>query len=437
MKEDTYELLTAPEIEDRLGSKYFYRQKIYRLAEAGRVRKYAFRDQTCFLTSDIVKAFLEDLEQAIHSQHPDIDMSMVQVMYEPVTRRIVVDGLFGKGISADTSRETQEDTLRKIATIKEWEADSVVGAVSTQSDQGAVTPSLDVSGSLPEELMYIKVETGVVEGVEVKSFILISLPSLAQFIGVRTDNFSRWIAGSTFSGFILSANVRHLNGPQHSGPWKKGLEQGYVPLLPMELIPEVLIAVKQANFKPQFPQKAEVLYELAKTALEAVGLGISGNKQQAAEALAKVGEGLGLQEADQIIALLRQYANRDFQVQTHKGFVHKVRSTGGDYLITTGTITVGVTGKNAATWMKIGQKEGLKSRERQSAREVMRHVAPADSVGMTFAEGHYTKNPDTTEAIKTGRQGKSFYRRLKEVGLLEEPRDEDKPVTLEVRGKVR
>jgi hypothetical protein len=236
---------------------------------------------------------------------------------------------------------------------------------------------------------------------------------------------------------VLSANVRQLNGPQLGGPWKKGFEKGYIPLVPLELVPEILVAIRQANFKPQFPQKADVLYQMAKTALEAVGLGVSGNKKRAAEALAKVGEGLGLNEADQIIAIFKQHANRDFQVQTNKDFRHKLKALGGNYVVTTGKITLGVTDRNAASWLKIGKQQGLKSKNTTSAREVMRHISPADSVGMTFAESHYIVKPDTQEVIVTGRQSKSFYQRLKDVGLLEDVKPENKSVQLEVKGKVK
>ena len=49
----------------------------------------------------------------------------------------------------------------------------------------------------------------------------------------------------------------------------------------------------------------------------------------------------------------------------------------------------------------------------------MRQVSPGDGVGMVFGEKHYIKEPKVNEAIKTGKQGKSFYERLKKVGLLE------------------
>lgn len=48
-----------------------------------------------------------------------------------------------------------------------------------------------------------------------------------------------------------------------------------------------------------------------------------------------------------------------------------------------------------------------------------RKFSMSDGVGMTFGEKHFTKEPRVSEAVKTGRQGKAFYERLKKVGLLE------------------
>lgn len=50
----------------------------------------------------------------------------------------------------------------------------------------------------------------------------------------------------------------------------------------------------------------------------------------------------------------------------------------------------------------------------------MRTLHPEDSVCMTFGEKHYIKDPNVREAVKTGKQGKEFYLRLKHVGLLDD-----------------
>ena len=71
MKDSPFHLLTAPEIEDRFGAGYFYRQRIYRLAEKGKIPAFKHRDQSCFLPSHVLKAFLKDLELKIASKFPD------------------------------------------------------------------------------------------------------------------------------------------------------------------------------------------------------------------------------------------------------------------------------------------------------------------------------------------------------------------------------
>jgi hypothetical protein len=315
MAANAYELLSATELEASLGPKYFYRQKIYRLAEARRIQKYIFREQACFMISEVVKAFLEDLERALTLQHPDIELSKIEILYDPDSRRVIVDGLFEKGIAADAVKETQEDLLSKIAHVKEWTSgvtysgdDATATAVTAQAQEVTQDEAL-IPTTLPTELAWVKLDIGEVQGVEVKSLILISLPSLAQFVGLRTDSFSRWVASSTFGDSVLSAHYRHFEAmedgrepvaqlTQDGGSWRKGFAPGYVSMLPLESVPELLVAVRQSQFKPKFPQKAEMLYQVARSALEAVGLAIGGDKARAADELARVGQGLGLNEAD-------------------------------------------------------------------------------------------------------------------------------------------
>ncbi len=163
-----------------------------------------------------------------------------------------------------------------------------------------------------------------------------------------------------------------------------------------------------------------MLYSLAQNVLSAVGIAISGNKDEASQVLAQVGQGLGLSVADQIIGIFKQYESRDFQVQTNKEFKSKVKEIGEDYAVITGKLTLGITGRRASHWRELGRQKRLPSKIYQSSREVMRELQPEDGVGMTFGEKHYIKEPNLKEAENTGRQGKQFYSRLKKVGLLDE-----------------
>lgn len=274
--------------------------------------------------------------------------------------------------------------------------------------------------ALPEEILWVRLNTSTIHGIKVKSYILISLPSISQFIGIRSDALTKWISSTTFKDFVLSVHRRHLYETQISGSWEKGIVGGYIPFIPLELIPEIIVSFRQSGRTVQYPDKAEMLYQLAKSTLESVGLAISGNKQMAAEELAKVSEGLGIKAADQIIAIFKRYETREFQVQTTKEFQSKVRQVGADYAVTIGTMTLGITGKRPNQWKTLGTSQKLPKKIASSSREVMRTISPGNSVGMTFGERHYIKEPKVKEAIKTGKQGKSFYERLKKVGLLED-----------------
>lgn len=430
MPQNVHHLMTPIEAENELGAKYFYRQRIYRMAEAGKITTFKLRGQACFLGSHIIKAFLDELEAKIKIKLPTPHSTSLRIFYDVVKgNRIVVDGLFGRGVSVDTITETEEDLLLKIEHIMEWMgSDTEAIALNEEPLRKEPTeknppqvpspsekPDKSLVKLLPEEISWIRVDTGIIEGVKIKSFVLISLPSIAQFIGIRTDIFVRWIQTTTFLNFVLSAHYKQIQGTQDSVPWKKGVVTGLTPVIPFELVPELIIAFRQSGNTPHFQQKAQLLYDLAKATLEAVGLAMSGNKDKAAEELARVGRGLGINIAEQIIGIFKQYETREFQVETTKKFNSKVKELGGDYAIMTGTLTLGVTGRSAEMWRAFGASRGMP----KSSRDVMRALSPADGVGMAFGEHHFTKQPNMTEAIETGRQGKDFYTRLKSVGLLE------------------
>jgi len=78
-------------------------------------------------------------------------------------------------------------------------------------------------------------------------------------------------------------------------------------------------------------------------------------------------------------------------------------------------------GMTPNAWKDYGKDQKLPYKHRVSSREVMRHTKPEESVGITFSESHYIKNhSDMEEVIETGLQGKLFYKRLKDVGLLDD-----------------
>ncbi len=417
MQDDGIKIVTPIEAEKLLGSKYFYRQRIYRLADKNKLSKYDFQGKVCFSISDILKIFLKDLELRIAEKFPELEIENLRIFYDTTTeRRVVVDGIFGSGVFANTDLETEEILLDKIRNIVEVERFKVKDAPSL----GEVSNPTSIEEILPEEVLWIKVDTGIIEGIEVKSFILVSLPSIAQFLGIRPDQFIEWIRNTTFVDYVLSCHYKHIQATEISVPWKKGVVSGYTSMIPFELVPEIIIAFRQSGRAIAYPEKAEMLYNLTKSTLEAVGLAISGNKSKAAEELAKVGLGLGLDVADQVIAIFKQYESRDYQIRTTKEFSSKVKREGQDYKFVTGILTLGITGKYPTQWKKIGKDHKLPARVNRSSREIMREISPSSGVGMTFGERHYIKEANTDEAVSTGKQGKEFYERLKKVGLLDD-----------------
>jgi len=424
MDNTPHHLMTAIEAEDLFGVKYFYRQRIYRMAESNKITPFQLRGQTCYLGSHILTAFLKDLEQRISSKYPQIDINALRIFYDVATgKRIVIDGLYGRWITINTDKETEEDLLQKIGNIIEFmQEDNKPEVLDVNKNEEAENNDnkQSLAKVLPEDISWIRVDTGTIEGVEIKSYILISLPSVAQFVGIRTDKLIEWVSKTTFAKYVLSAHSKHFHDPQISVPWKKGVVKGFIPLIPFELLPEIIVTFRQSGRTVEYPAKADLLYNIARSTLEAVGLAISGDKEKAAEELARVGRGLGINVADQIIAIFKQYESRDYQVQTNKEFNSKVKEIGGDYAVVTGQMTVGITSRTAGMWKAFGSSRHLPCKLVKSSRDVMRTLSPADGVGMTFGERHFIKDPNVNEAIQTGKQGKDFYQRLKNVGLLDD-----------------
>lgn len=443
-----FRLISAVEAENDLGKKYFYRQKTYRYQEANRLRAFDYHGRQCFLPHKLIEPYIKDLDDKLKKQFPELKYS--EVFYDDQTKRMIVDGIFGRYVEVNTDKENEEDLLRKIATLREWfmdhggipeadiddnntsvedKLDMGIGSIQDTKSIGIVKSTVKAKSSdsqvvipeLPEGIIFVRIDTPNVHGVNVKSMILISLPSIAKFIGIETHQLSEWVSKTTFADFILSIHHKQIHAPEISGAWKKGIENGLVPFLPFEMIPEFLVAFKQSGRTLSYPGRAEQLYQLAKGTLEAVGLSIAGDTTQAAKELAKVSEGLGISAADQVIEIFKRYESRPFQISTNKSFRGKVIKEGKDLKIVTGAITMGVTGSYPNHWVAIGTARKLPSRQRTSGREVMRTVSPADSVGVTFSESHYLKDSSSmNEVIETGIQGKTFYKRLKDVGLLDD-----------------
>ncbi len=417
-----YDLISASDAENIFGKKLFYRQKIYRFEKANKIKGFLFRGQTLFLGSQILKAVIIDLADKIESRYPGIKDGQFQIAYNDKTKTMTIDGLHGSGITIDTDTENEEDTLYKAGLIVEGyqqDIDSVLDDTTSLVQEQPIQDEL-LATVLPEELLWVKLTVKEIEDVEVRSMVLVSLSTVAQYVGVESYKFTDWLRNGPYAAHILSIHHKQIHDPGKPGAWKKGVTPGYTSFIPFELLPEVLVAFRNSRLSVGYPARAEQLYQLASNTLRVVGLAVSGNKEEAAVALAEVGEGLGLDVADQIIGVMKQYATREYQVQTQKEFSSKVKQLKGDYAVVTGTLTLGITKKTAGQWRLEGNKQGLPKSKTTSAREVMRRISPGDGVGMTFGERHFIKQPNTDEAIRTGKEGKNFYERLKRVGLLDD-----------------
>lgn len=377
----------------------------------------------------MLEVYISELKAKIIAAVPELKDA--NVFYDDATKRMVVDGIYGKYIAAHTDKENEEELVAKLLVVKEWLLTEET-SIGESSEMSHDEPSADQAGdtnpgaqnpsaSFPSDIQFVQVNTSSIEGIDVKSFTLMSLPSIAQFIGIRSDNFSQWIKRTDFAHYVVSAHYKSLQGTEISVPWKKGFVSGYTALIPLEILPEVLVALRHSGLAPGFPARAEQLYMLAQSTLEAVGLAISGNEDKAAQEIAKVSEGLGISGANQVIEIFKRYESKPFQISENKRFRGKVAAIGQDIKAVTGEITVGVTGRLPGAWKALGVARKLPAKQRTSGREVMRNLSPEDSVGITFSESHYIKDHTNMEEIKkTGRQGKEFYKRLKDVGLLDD-----------------
>src|SRR4051812_44100770 len=88
---------------------------------------------------------------------------------------------------------------------------------------------------LPEEIFWIRVGVPEIEGVQVRSQVLVSLPSVAKFLGIRSDAFGAWIVSTTFADTVLSIHHQRLGTPQIHGVWKRGFRNVHTPFIPFEL----------------------------------------------------------------------------------------------------------------------------------------------------------------------------------------------------------
>ncbi|MBI3342540.1 hypothetical protein HY032_00075 [Candidatus Gottesmanbacteria bacterium] len=113
-------LLTAQDLEELLGRKYFYRQSIYRMAEDGFIASYEVDGVYYFSADEVITKALQRLGQRIRRRFPWLDTRLLRVKYfEEIGKEIVIYGFaHGSVVSVNTEKETEEELLLKVEHLR-------------------------------------------------------------------------------------------------------------------------------------------------------------------------------------------------------------------------------------------------------------------------------------------------------------------------------
>lgn len=116
--ENLTNLLTAQELEDLLGKKYFYRQSIYRLAEEGKIAAFQVSGVMYFSSEEVIIAVLRRLAERIRNRYPRLSHLLRLKFDENQGKEITVYGFFnGQKVTANTEQDSEEDLLSKIEKV--------------------------------------------------------------------------------------------------------------------------------------------------------------------------------------------------------------------------------------------------------------------------------------------------------------------------------
>lgn len=108
-------LFTAQDLEKLLGKTYFYRQRIYRMAEDGKIPSYDVGGKFYFSKEEVVLAALNRLANRIRLRFSKL-ASFLRISFDENKNKVIsVYGFLDKTIvTADTENETEEELLRKV-----------------------------------------------------------------------------------------------------------------------------------------------------------------------------------------------------------------------------------------------------------------------------------------------------------------------------------
>lgn len=112
---DAKNLFTAQDLEKLLGGTYFYRQRIYRMAEDGKISSYQVGGKFYFSKEEVVLASLNRLANRIRLRLSRLAPFLRISFDENKDKLIRVYGFLDESVvAADTNSETEEELLRKI-----------------------------------------------------------------------------------------------------------------------------------------------------------------------------------------------------------------------------------------------------------------------------------------------------------------------------------
>lgn len=137
---DKKSLYTAQELENILGKTYFYRQRIYRMAEDGKVSPYQVNGKLYFSSEELIKASLNRLANRIRLRFSKL-ASFLRINFdETKSKKITVYGFPDKSVViADTENETEEELLQKVEN-KRREVKSMADIPVDPHDHGHNSP---------------------------------------------------------------------------------------------------------------------------------------------------------------------------------------------------------------------------------------------------------------------------------------------------------
>lgn len=122
MPRSEIQLYTAQRLEELLGKKFFYRQSFYRLGEEGFVKSFNVDGTSYFSSEEIVDVVMQRLLRRLRNRFPWLQNKGIRIKFDfgqTGNRISLYGGHKGFKLEVDTSKETEEEFLRKVEKARE------------------------------------------------------------------------------------------------------------------------------------------------------------------------------------------------------------------------------------------------------------------------------------------------------------------------------